>query len=185
MPTFASLAAFERELALLGKEIETTERRRITQAQAEKMQQIAQRTAAFDLGADLGFTGGPGRGGGWRSKSGDVLRLDTQLKTLSSGATLLTPTRLSAGPWTVAERGRNMGNASGFAGPGISTKTGKTSRNKDGSVRKVRQRKAKQWSGYTRGKETATRAREQAEKEVAEIALLGLRNTTRKHFDVD
>lgn len=185
MPTFASLAAFERELALLGKELETTERRRITQAQAEKMQQIAQRTAAFDLGADLGFTGGPGRGGGWRSKSGDVLRLDTQLKTLSSGATLLTPTRFSAGPWTVAERGRNMGNASGFAGPGINTRTGTTSRKKDGSLRKVRKRKASKWSGYTRGKDTATRAREQAEKEVAEIALLGLRNTTRRHFDVD
>ena len=172
MPTFDSLAAFERELAKFGKELEKVERQRITEEQAKAMQAIATRVASADLGGDPKFSG-------WAPT------LDTQLKTLRDGATLLTPTRISAGPWTVAEFGRNQGNASGFAGPGLNTRTGNTARKNDGSLRKVRQRKAKRWNGYTRGKETATKARQEAERVVEEIAVKGLRRTTRKYFDVD
>lgn len=172
MPTFDSLAAFERELAKFGKELEKVERQRITEEQAKAMQAIATRVASADLGGDPKFSG-------WAPT------LDTQLKTLRGGATLLTPTRSSAGPWTVAEIGRNQGNAGGFAGPGLNTRTGNTARNKDGSLRKVRQRKAKRWNGYTRGKETATKTRQEAERVVEEIAVKGLRRTTRKYFDVD
>jgi hypothetical protein len=172
VPTFNSLAAFERELAKFGKELEKVERSRITREQAEAMQSIATRVASADLGGDPKFSG-------WAPT------LDTQLKTLGNGATLLTPTKTSAGPWTVAEVGRNQGNAGGFAGPGLNTRTGNTARNKDGSLRKVRQRKAKRWNGYTRGKETATKTRQEAERVVEEIAVKGLRRTTRKYFDVD
>ena len=159
-------------MAKFGKELEKVERQRITEEQAKAMQAIATRVASADLGGDPKFSG-------WAPT------LDTQLKTLRGGATLLTPTRSSAGPWTVAESGRNQGNAGGFAGPGLNTRTGNTGRNKDGSLRKVRQRKARRWNGYTRGKETATKTRQEAERVVEEIAVKGLRRTTRKYFDVD
>jgi hypothetical protein len=172
VPTFNSLAAFERELAKFGKELEKVERSRITREQAEAMQSIATRVASAHLGGDPKFSG-------WAPT------LDTQLKTLGNGATLLTPTKTSAGPWTVAEVGRNQGNAGGFAGPGLNTRTGNTGRKKDGSLRKVRERKAKRWNGYTRGKGTATETRKQTERLVEEIAVKGLRRTSRKYFDVD
>ena len=172
MPTFQSFAAFERELAKFGRELEREERRKITEQQAKAMQDIATRVASADLGGDPKFSG-------WAPI------LDTRLKQLTSGATLLTPTKTSAGPWTVAEVGRNKGNASGFAGPGVSATTGKTSRNKDGSLRKARARKRKRWNGYTDGKQTASKVRAEAEKVVEDIALKGLRRTTRKYFDID
>jgi len=172
VPTFASFAAFERELAKFGQELEKVERSRITREQAEAMQAIATRVASADLGGDPKFSG-------WAPL------LDTQLKELRNGATLLTPTKTSAGPWTVAEVGRNQGNASGFSGPGLSVRTGRTSRKKDGSLRKVRERKAKRWNGYTKGKGTATETRKQAERLIDEIAVKGLRRTSRKYFDVD
>ncbi len=172
MPTFSSFAAFERELARFGRELEREEKRRITGEQAQAMQRIATRVASQDLGGDPKFSG-------WAPP------LDTQLKHLRDGATLLTPTKTSAGPWTVAEIGRNQGNAGGFAGPGVSATTGRTARNKDGSLRKVRARKAKRWNGYTAGKGTATKVRRETERLVDEIALRGLRRTSRKYFDVD
>ncbi|NDC95450.1 hypothetical protein EBZ38_14630 [bacterium] len=172
MPTFDSFAAFERELAKFGKELETVERSRITREQAEAMQSIATRVASADLGGDPKFSG-------WAPT------LDTQLKDLRSGATLLTPTKISAGPWTVAEIGRNQGNAGGFAGPGVSVRTGGTSRNKDGSLRKVRKRKAKRWNGVTRGFGTASSARSEVERVAPQIAVKGLRRATRRHFDTE
>ena len=172
MPTFKSFADFEREIGKLGKEIETTERRKITMRQAEAAQQIAREAASADLGGDPKFSG-------WAPT------LDTQAKSTRTGATLFSPTRSSAGPWTVAEQGRNQGNAGGFAGPGIGRTTGKTSRNKDGSVRKVRAFKAKRWNGRTQGKQTGSKTLQAIDRVVEDIALDSLRRTTRKYFDID
>jgi len=58
--------------------------------------------------------------------------------------------RASAGPWRVAESGRHQGGLSGMAGPGVSS-DGTTRRNKNGSIRKVRSRKARRWNGSTEG----------------------------------
>lgn len=172
MPSFKSFADFERELGKLGKEIETTERRRITMRQAEAAQKIAAQVASADLGGDPKFSG-------WKPE------LDTQVKTTRNGASLFSPTRTSAGPWTVAEFGRNKGNAGGFAGPGIGRTTGKTSRNKDGALRKVRAFKAKRWNGYTDGKQTGSKTLQAIDRVVEDIALDSLRKTTRKYFDID
>ena len=172
MPTWRSFADFDRELAKFGKELETVERRKITREQAEAMQSIATRVASADLGGDPKFSG-------WAPT------LDTRLKELRSGATLLTPTKISAGPWTVAEDGRNQGNAGGFAGPGLNTRTGNTGRNKDGSLRKVRQRKAKRWNGVTRGFRTASSVLAEVDRVAPPIAVKGLRRATRRHFDTE
>lgn len=173
MREFASFDAFNRELGRLGQEIERGARVRIGLAQAALFEKIAAEEASRDFGGDPKFSG-------W-APSLDGLKV----KSLNNGAVLVSPTRVSAGPWTVAEFGRHQGNAGGFAGPGIGVKTGRTSRNKDGSVRKVRQRKAKRWNGTTTGKGTATKATERAQEPCLKIADVGLRRATIKHFDVD
>lgn len=106
---------------------------------------IAADEAASDLGGDTKFSG-------WKPP------LETRFDHVGEGKILFKPTARSAGPWTVAEYGRNRGNASGFAGPGAVRSTGLTSRTKSGGVRKVRATAGRQWNGYTQGKGTATRS---------------------------
>lgn len=170
MASFNSAAAFRTEVVKLGKELSTTEAKRITREMAEKAQRITQQAAAADLGGDAKFSG-------WRP------RLDTQIKPTRDYGHVLMPTRSSAGPWTVAERGRNQGNASGFSGPGINVRTGRTARTKSGAVRKVRARQARRWNGRTIGKRTASDAIRQMERWLPRIAEDGLDRVIRKHFD--
>lgn len=176
MPTFKSLADFNRELSALGKAMDAAEKRKITKDQAEKAQKIADRAAARDLGGDMAFSGWP---------RGNPIGLDeTQIKKTRGDGHILTPTRSSAGPWTVADKGRNQGNASGFAGPGINRRTGRTSRTKSGALRKVRTTNARQWNGRTAGKGTAADAVAEMESALPKIADDGFRRVLRKHFDV-
>jgi hypothetical protein len=96
--------------------------------------------ASADLGGDAKFSG-------WAPK------LDTRYDIVGPGRISFHPSKRSAGPWTVAQDGRNNSGASGFAGPGINAKTGASALTKTG---KVRSRKAKRWNGTTKGKNTAT-----------------------------
>lgn len=175
MATFGSFDEFGKELEKIRRDLELTEKQRITHAMGVKAQAIAHSAAAADLGGDAAFSG-------WRRSS--HIALDTQLKDGRGGSTILMPTRSSAGPWTTAERGRNQGNASGFSGPGINVRTGKTSRTKSGEVRKVRARKARRWNGTTDPKHTATEAVARMERELPKIAEVGVRKVLQRHFDV-
>ena len=170
MPTFRSLAEFGHELNELGKDLTTTEKRAITEQMGRRAQQLATIAASKDLGGDPKFSG-------WAPT------LDTQIRPQSDGSALLTPTKRSAGPWTVAERGRNQGDVGLFAGPGINRNTGVTSRTKSGGVRKVRAFQAKRWNGVTQGKSTASDAAELMERELPGIAERGVRRAIRKRFD--
>ena len=170
MHRFESLAEFGRELNGLGKDLTTAEKRKITDAMGKRAQQLAQRAASNDLGGDPKFSG-------WAPT------LETQVRRLSDGSALVTPTKQSAGPWTVAERGRNQGDVNAFMGPGINRSTGITARTKGGGVRKVRAFKAKRWNGVTRGKGTASDAVGQMERELPQIAEKGVRKAIRKRFD--
>jgi hypothetical protein len=107
---------------------------------------IAARVASGDLGGDPKFSG-------WSP------RLDTKT-IITRDAVIVSPTKLSAGPWSVAEDGRNQGNAPGFAGPGMTRTGGTVARTKSGGVRRTRARGARRWNGRTRGKNTATQASE-------------------------
>ena len=171
MASFRSFAAFGAELDKLQREFDRVERARITRLMGERAQAIAEQAASRDLGGDPKFSG-------WAP------RLDTELVTKSDGSTLIGPTRSSAGPWTVAESGRNQGNARGFFGPGVNVRTGLTSRTKTGAVRKVRVRKGRRWNGYTTGKGTASDATARMERELPLIAEAGVRRVLVKHFDV-
>ncbi len=174
MPTFRSLAEFGHELERLGKDLEAAEKRKITKEMGDRAQQLATRAAQNDLGGDDAFSG-------WRRNK--PLNLVTEVRSLSDGAAMLKPTKQSAGPWTVAEDGRNQGNATGFFGPGANRTTGVTARTKSGGVRKVRAWKAKRWNGTTKPKNTASDAVELMDRELPKIAERGVRRAIRKRFD--
>ena len=174
MASFSSFADFNRELALMAEAIEGAKKRKITGAMAEKAQRIAASQVASDL-TNSDFSG-------WTPSS--PIKLETRVKFGRDNSAILQPTRPSAGPFTVLELGRNRGNASGFSGPGINTRTGMTSRNKDGGVRKQRARKAKRWNGYTDGKSTSTKAVAAIDAAMPAVAEKGIRQVMVRHFDV-
>lgn len=119
----------------------------------------AKKTAAAAVSVDLGGTG----------FSGWAAPLDTTFDHIGNGAISFHPTKTGAGPWTVAQRGRNQGNASGFSGPGINHRTGITSRTKSGALRKVRATKGRRWNGTTMGKHTATKALDKIDSQTTTI----------------
>lgn len=171
MATFTSFAAYASEVRKLSREFDANELRPITQAMGVKAQSIADQVAAGDLGGDRKFSH-------WTPP------LATQLKDGKDGSTILTPTKDSAGPWTVATSGRNQGNAGGFAGPGVNRKTGRTARTKGGGVRKVRATGMKRWNGTTRGMLTAEKAVKRMQTEVPKVAEDAARKVVMRHFDV-
>lgn len=170
MPSFSSFAEFGQAVERMADAIER-DRKLWALAMGKRAQAIAEQAASGDLGGDPKFSG-------WKPP------LDTQLKSIEGGVVLM-PTRSSAGPWTVAERGRNQGNASGFSGPGINKKTGVTSRTKSGGVRKTRAVGGKRWNGVTKGFHTATKAIDRMESELTPIADKAVHQTIIRHFDVD
>lgn len=122
----------------------------------EELAPLARVTATgTKLGSDAAFT----RGSSHASKPWFNAPLEARPSPHKNGyGVTFGRTKESAGPWTVAEFGRNRGNAAGFSGPGISAKTGLTLRNKDGAVRKVRKRKGRRWNGTTEGFDAWTKA---------------------------
>lgn len=92
------------------------------------------------------------------------------------------PSTGAKGAMAVLDRGRNQGNASGFSGPGISS-DGTTRRNKNGKVRKVRERRARRWNGYTDPKNTMSEAVQAiAKRTPGLVADELLRKALRKHL---
>lgn len=174
MPNWKSMAEFGRELRGLEVELTGPEQRKITRKMGVEAQKIADKAARRDLGSDRAFSG-------WQRSN--PISLDTQLRHIGTG-TLITPTRSSAGPWTVAQFGRHQGNAAGFSGPGINRRTGTTSRTKSGAVRRVRAVRGGRWNGTTRGKGTATDAVVEMDRKLPPIADRAVRVAIRKRFDV-
>lgn len=158
MPTFNSFADFGEELNRLGADLTTKEKYKITDSMGRKARQLAEQAASSDLGGDPKFSG-------WAPA------LDTRTRRLADGSTLLTPTGRSAGPWTVAQFGRNQAFGPAFVGPRL-TKTGRVSK-----ARK------KRFNGKTQPKHTGDDARELMEKEMPKIAERGVRAAIRKRFD--
>lgn len=174
-----AMGKFYADLDKVGRDLTGPEKRKITRQMARAAQPIARRAARADLGGDGAFSG-------W--VRGKPIPLDTKIRNGRDNATLLTPTRESAGPWTVAEKGRNSaGGFRGlFQGPGANLKTGATMFNADGSVKVTRRRtrKARRNNGRTDGKETASDAIAAMERELPKIAAKGVLQVQRKRFDV-
>jgi hypothetical protein len=172
---FKSLTAFGVELQRMAKDLTVDEKSDITRAMGREARRLAEAEASRDLGGDRAFSG-------WRR--GRPIPLATQLLDGRAGATVLAPTKRAAGPWTVANQGRNQGNASGFAGPGVNRVTGVTARTKSGRVRKVRAAKGRRWNGTTAGMDTADRAVKQMERKLPHVADKEVRRVMQKRFDV-
>lgn len=172
MPAFSSFKDFGAAVERMEKDIEANTVR-IAKEMAEKAQRIASGEANSAIGGSFS---------GW--KRGNPIGLDTKLKTIKNGV-VMTPTRTSAGPWTVGEKGRHNGNAGGFSGPGINHKTGATGRTKSGGLRKVGARRGKRWNGSTAGKHIASNAVAAFERQLNPIAERGILKVELRHFDVD
>ena len=151
----AELDELEREAAL-----------KMNKAAAKEATAIAYREAAKDLGGDPKFSG-------WRP----WLQLDVK-PIPGKGAALLKPTRYSAGPWTVAQFGRNTN--VGFAN---------VRRTRDGGVKvlksgRVSVRRRRRWNGVTAGKGTADSAVKVMDDKIPPIIEKDFGKLLRKRFDV-
>jgi hypothetical protein len=120
---------------------------------------LAKEAASADLGGDNVFSGWP------------KAPLDTRYDHLSPGAIGFKPTRRAAGPWTVAEFGRNSAAGPRMVGPRL-TKTGRVSK-----------AKAKRWNGKTEPKNTATEALEAIEREMPKVVDAEVSKAIRKFFN--
>lgn len=160
MANYKSMGAYALHLEKLSRDTRGEIAKDTVTAMSERATEIAEKYARRDVGADFEMRGWP------------AALLGTKIKETRAGhgAVLLPYNRAAAAGWTVNERGRNRGDAVGFQGPGVNRTTGVTARTKRGAVRKVRERKAKRWNGYTRAKGTASDAQAEMEREVPKAA---------------
>ena len=105
--------------------------------------QTGQLSGPAALGGDRAFSG-------WRRGAPIELTAAFSMHQASGGVTI--HRGRAAGPWRVAEEGRNRGNGGGggFFGPGVG-QDGTTARTKTGRVRKVRARGPRRWNGTSPG----------------------------------
>ena len=144
--------------------------RSVSRKVGEEAKGIAEREASADLGGDPKFSG-------WAPT------LDTKFMVRDDGRTMVfSPTRSSAGPWTVATVGRNQGNASGFAGPAMTRSGGVVGRTKSGGVRRTRARAGKRWNGRTQGKGTGDQVAVRVEKVAPDLIDAEMGKRLRKTF---
>jgi hypothetical protein len=123
---------------------------------------IARKAASADLGGDPAFSG-------WRR--GSPFPLDTRYDHVGPGVISFHPTKRAAGPWTVAEVGRNTAAGPRMVGPRL-TKTGKVSR-----------ARVKRYNGRTAGKNTATDALTEIEREFPKLVDSEVSKAVRRFFD--
>lgn len=174
MARYKSYADAAKPFGALAKDLRGDALERTNREIGTRAKQLARQAASADLGGDPKFSG-------WAPT------LDTQYRSLRKPdqGVVVSPTKRSAGPWTVAEQGRNRG-AGGFAGPGVNRRTGRTSVGVRAGTSKVRANsrggRVKRWNGYTNGKNTATDAVVLFERELLPIVERGIVNLTKKHL---
>lgn len=137
------LLGLDRKLAQLGDEFTGKAARRRMTAVGLKLRTEVDHAVARDIG-DTSMSG-------WRRSS--PIDISGKAEMLSDTELEISPTKRARGPMRTLDVGRNMGNARGIAGPGVSA-DGTTARTKSGKLRKVRARKGKRWNGTTPARHT-------------------------------
>ena len=143
-----TFASFNRKVTAFQKELGDDA---MGHAVGKMAKDEAFKAAAADLGGDDRFSG-------W-AKAPLVTRYDI----IGPGRVSFHPTPRSAGPWTVAESGRNQA-----AGPAIGSKGKRGTR--------------KRWNGRTRGKGTATDALKAIDREAPKVVDRQVDRAIRKVF---
>lgn len=149
-----TFASFSRKLDKMLKGLSGPELRHVMQKVGEAAQKDAEKAASADLGGDPKFSG-------WAPV------LDTKLTFRGNDRVIVSPGRRSAGPWTVAEFGRNS-----KAGPRPTvrlTKKGKVSR-----------ARVKRWNGRTPAFNTASDATAVMERETPKRLEAEVKSVIRK-----
>ena len=129
-----------------------------------RAKELAEKAELADLGPERGFSG-------WLKKDGSLMPLEVRFDHVRPGAIVVHPTGQSAGPWTVAEFGRNQAAGPRMVGPRL-TKTGRVSK-----------AKAKRWNGKTQPKNTASDALELIEREMPKVVGAEVSKAIRKFFN--
>jgi hypothetical protein len=156
MPTFGSFREASAQFEKLTREFEERQTKL-----AHEMGGAAKKLAANAVAADWGGTGFSG----WSAVP------QTRYDILEPGVIGFKPTRRGAGPWTVAEFGRNQTAGPRQTGPRL-TKTGKVSK-----------AKGKRYNGRTRGRDTASDALVAIAREMPKLAEKSVTAAIRKFFD--
>lgn len=150
--TFASIGA---KVERLKKDMTDDS---LSNAMGVKAKKLADQAASSDLGGDAKFSG-------WAPK------LDTRYDIVGRGRISFKPTRRSAGPWTVAQWGRNSAEGPSLADSSL-TPTGRVSR-----------RKKKRYNGKTKGKDTADDALVLIDRAMPKVVDAELGRVIRRIFD--
>ena len=153
-----TLGQFESMLGRFMREFEDQKLKAIAQKAGMESKKLAERAASADLGGDPKFSG-------WAPT------LDTRFDHLDPGKISFKPSRRSAGPWTVAEFGRNQAAGPRMVGPRL-TKTGKVS--------KARQ---KRYNGQTDGKGTASDALKLIDAKIPQVVEKEVVTAIRRFFN--
>ena len=156
-----SFAQFEARIGRFMKELEDAKLKAIADKAGVEAKKLATKAAQADLGSDAAFSG-------WKPDTND---LKTRYDHVSPGVISFKPARRSAGPWTVAEFGRNQAAGPQMVGPRL-TKTGKVSK-----------AKAKRWNGRTSGKSTASDALDLIDREIPKVVEREVTKAVRKFFN--
>lgn len=146
-----TFAQFGADVAKLDRAFEKTALTKYVTKAATLAQQDVDGVVSGDFGADRGFTGGKGRGSGWRTKAGQVIPMVTTVHPLADGVVELVPKGRNAGLFTVANAGRHP-----MVGPHFTAKV--TRQGNLSKKRRLSKTNARRFSGETSGKGTVTRA---------------------------
>ena len=157
MPT-DTFESFAKRLDTMVNGISGAQLRQVMTEVGVAAKKAAESAASADLGGDPKFSG-------WAPT------LDTRFDHIGEGRISFHPTRRAAGPWTVAEFGRNSTAGPRMVGPRL-TQTGRVSR-----------ARARRWNGRTQGKGTASDALRVIEKEAPKRIEDAVKKAIRKSFD--
>ncbi len=162
-----TFASFAKRLDTFMDGLKNPELERVMRTIGKAAEKDVERAVDADIGGNT-FSGWP------------KATITTEQHHPAQGQVEVRPRGKARGPVRVAESGRNQGNASGFAGPGLNVRTGNRSR---GGVRQTGVRRSKRWNGVTAPKYTWSDAEKVIERETPKRLETEIRRAIRKAFD--